>query len=309
MGEQQVVVTGLIMGESARWHDGRFWFCDWVAGEIIRLDGESPTVVGRMSGLPFCIDWLPDGTLLVLDGPGARLLRADPSPSPTPSLADGDGAETVAASGAVPSPDGPADEGDPGSTGAVLADLGGIDGVHPWNDIAADSRGNVFVNNIGYDFPGGEPAPGLIAVVTPGGTPARQVADGLLFPNGMAVTPDDATLIVAESHGGRLTAFDIAADGGLSRRRVWAELPGAAPDGICVAADGTVWYADVPNRCCVRIREGGEVLATVTFDRGAFDCAVSADGQTLYTVTADYSNPQMFTSRTGQVVATPLSRA
>jgi sugar lactone lactonase YvrE len=266
MTKPRVVLTGLAMGESVRWHDGHLWFCDWIAGEIIRLDGDSPSVVSRMKGLPFCIDWTPRGELLVLDGPGAQLLR----------------------------------------DGAVVASLGEIDGAHPWNDIAVDSRGFAFVNNIGYDFPGGAEQPGLIAVVTPDGS-AREVADGLLFPNGMAVTADDSTLIVAESHGARLTAFDIGADGSLTNRRVWASLPGGAPDGICLDASGAIWYADVPNRHCVRVREGGEVLARVPLDRGGFDCAISGDQKILYAVTADFSDPQaMFSGRTGQLVAIDL---
>jgi sugar lactone lactonase YvrE len=268
MTDPRVVLSELVMGESVRWHAGRLWFCDWGAGEIIRLDRDQASVVGRMRGLPFCIEWLPDGRMVVVDGPGGRLLL----------LADGELVEH--------------------------ADLRAIGGAYPWNDIAADSRGNVFVNNIGYDFPGGEAAPGLVAVVPPDGVP-RPVADGLLFPNGMAVTPDDTTLIVAESHGARLTAFDIAPDGSLGHRRVWAPLPGAAPDGICIDPSGAVWYADVPNRQCVRVREGGEVLATVPLDRGGFDCALS-DESTLYVVTADYTDPAMFTSRTGQLVSVPV---
>jgi len=266
MTEPRVVLADIVMGESARWHEGRLWFCDWGAGEVIRLVDEKPEVVARMRGLPFCVDWLPGGDLLILDGPGAVLRRAS----------------------------------------EPYADLARVDGRHPWNDIATDSRGNAFVNNIGFDFPGGAPAPGLIAVVTPDGS-ARQVADGLLFPNGMAVTADDATLIVAESHGHRLTAFDIEPDGSLSNRRVWAELPSAAPDGICLDASGAAWYASVPQRHCVRVREGGEVLETVAFDRGAFDCALSDDA-VLYTVTADYTNPAaMFTSHTGRLLATQVS--
>ena len=123
-----------------------------------------------------------------------------------------------------------------------------------------DGRGNTYVNNIGFDFPDGEFAPGLIALVSPDGT-ARQVAEGLSFPNGMAITPDNSTLIVAESYGGVLTAYDIAPDGDLSERRVWAELDGAAPDGICIDAEGAVWFAEVPGRRCVRVREGGRGVA------------------------------------------------
>src|SRR2546422_7465423 len=101
---------------------------------------------------------------------------------------------------------------------------------HGFNDIVVDGRGNAYVNDVGFDFPGGEFAPGTIALVTPDGS-ARQVADGNAFPNGMVVTPDNSTLIVAESYGKKLTAFDIAADGSLSNRRGWAGLDGGGPDG------------------------------------------------------------------------------
>ncbi|HYS86557.1 MAG TPA: SMP-30/gluconolactonase/LRE family protein, partial [Bradyrhizobium sp.] len=121
---------------------------------------------------------------------------------------------------------------------------------------------------------------------------ARQVADGIAFPNGMAVTPDDSTLIVAESYGSMLTAFDITADGGLSNRRVWAELPGAAPDGICLDAENAVWYADVPNKRCVRVREGGEILQTINLDRGCFACMLGgSDRRTLLLVATEWRGP------------------
>ncbi len=118
------------------------------------------------------------------------------------------------------------------------------------------------------------------------------MADGVHFPNGMAVTPDGGTLIVAESYGNRLTAFDIAPDGGLTNRRVWADLGDGVPDGICLDAEGAVWYGDVPNQRCVRVREGGEVLQTVELDRGCFACALGgADGRTLFAMTAPESDP------------------
>src|ERR1700681_4077359 len=129
--------------------------------------------------------------------------------------------------------------------------------------MAVDARGNGYVNGGGSDMMAGERfAPGITAVVGADGAPG-QVADGIAFPNGMAVTPDNATLIVAESYGKRLTAFDIAADGGLLNRRVWADLDGGVPDGICIDGEGAVWYGDVPNKRCVRVREGGEVLQTI----------------------------------------------
>jgi sugar lactone lactonase YvrE len=152
---------------------------------------------------------------------------------------------------------------------------------------------------------GAEPTTGTIAMVTPDGS-TRQVADGLWFPNGMAITADDSTLIVAESYRSRLTAFDIDDDGGLSNRRVWADLGKDAPDGICLDAEGAVWYADVPNRHCVRVASGGERLQTVALDRGCFSCALGGpEGRTLFIVATKWNGPEkMFQGeRTGQVVA------
>jgi sugar lactone lactonase YvrE len=140
--------------------------------------------------------------------------------------------------------------------------------------------------------------------VTPDGS-ARQVADGLAFPNGMLITPDNTTLIVGESYAKRLTAFDITPDGGLSNRRVWAELGDGVPDGICLDSDGAVWYADVPNKRCVRVREGGEVLQTIDLDRGCFACALGGpDRTTLILVAKEWNGPaNMFAEpHTGQVL-------
>jgi sugar lactone lactonase YvrE len=167
-----------------------------------------------------------------------------------------------------------------------------------------DGRGNAYVNNVGFDFPGGEFAPGTIALLEPDGS-ARTVADGIAFPNGMAVTPDNSTLIVAESYAGRLTAFEIASDGSLADRRTWAELPGDHPDGICLDADGAVWYADVGNKHCVRVREGGEVLQTIELDRGCFACILGGKNErTLFMVAEEWGGPENMQrgERTGQVL-------
>jgi sugar lactone lactonase YvrE len=267
MSDLTVLLDGLVMGESPRWHDGRLWFCDWGAQEIIALDasGRSEVIV-KVDSFPFCIDWLPDGRLLVVSAREGKLL----------TLVDG--------------------------SLVTYADLG-----RPgWNDIAVDTRGNVFVNDVGFDFPGGEFKLGTVSVVTPAGE-VRQVAEGVAFPNGMAVTADDSTLIVAESYGHKLTAFDIAADGSLSRQRVWAQLDEtAAPDGICLDAENAVWYADVPNQHCVRVAEGGEILDTVSLDRGAFACALG--GNTLYVTAAKWPDVmQPGSPRTGQVVTAQVS--
>lgn len=256
-----VLYDGLAMGESPRWHDGALWVCDWLAGEVRTIDdaGRS-SVVRRIEGLPFSVDWLPDGREVYTTNTGVV-------------------------------------------AGVDLAPYGGSG--RPWNEIVVDPAGRVYVNMPG-SMPGEEPRPGIAAVITPDGV-TRDVAEDLWFPNGMAVTPDGLTLIVAESHAQRLTAFTITDDGSLTDRRVWAELgPGAAPDGICLDADGAVWYADVPNRHCRRVAEGGQVLDTVEVDRGCFACMLGGpDGRTLFIVATDWERLDWQRGggdRTGQVL-------
>src|SRR5215471_11085925 len=168
--------------------------------------------------------------------------------------------------------------------------------------------------NTGFDLRAGEKfAPGIIAVVGRDGS-TRRVADGLWFANGIAVTPDNSTLIVAESYGKRLTGFDIAADGSLTDRRVWADLGDGAPDGICLDAEGRIWYADVPNRRCVRVAEGGEVLRTIHLDVGCFACMLGGpEGETLFLVAREWRGLESTADkrRTGQVLTfkAPAARA
>jgi sugar lactone lactonase YvrE len=183
-----------------------------------------------------------------------------------------------------------------------LADLSGLAG--DWNELVVDGRGNAYVNGGLFGPP--EDGSGIVALVSPDGG-VRQVADGLAFPNGMGVTPDNRTLIVAESWSERLTAYDIGDDGSLSGRRVWAATPDDHPDGICVDADSAVWYADVGNRHCVRVREGGDVLATVALDRGAFACMLGGpDGRSLFIGAAAWRGfeqmDEVMADRTGQVL-------
>jgi len=186
------------------------------------------------------------------------------------------------------------------------ADLASLPDRH-CNEIVVDGRGNAYVNTIGFDLLAGEKVvPGTVALVTSDAS-ARQVADGVAFPNGMVVTPDNATLIVAESYGNRLTAFDIAADGSLSHRRVWADLASGVPDGLCLDAAHAIWYGDVPNKRCVRVREGGEVLRTIDLDRGCFACTLGgADRHTLFMMTAEWRGPAhmaaMIAACTGRVL-------
>jgi sugar lactone lactonase YvrE len=177
-----------------------------------------------------------------------------------------------------------------------------------------DGRGNIYVNG-GCDFePGSGEPPGIIALVTPDGS-VRRVADGLAFPNGMAVTPDNSTLIIAESHARRLTAFDIADDGGLSNRRVWSD--GVGPDGICMDAEGAIWtgVGEFGDNLVGRVREGGEVLERVRLDMPCFACMLGGeDRNTLFMLAADWrisdsptDNMARLTGgpRTGQLLTAP----
>ena len=276
MPELRSLLIGLALGESPRWHEGRLWLSDWGAHEILAVDlqGTSEVIV-RVPTFPFCFDWLPDGRLLILSGGDRLLLRRE-------------------------------------HDGSIVthSDLSHLSD-HAWNDIVVDGRGNAYVNGIGFDFPDGEFALGVVALVTPDGS-AHQVAGDVAFPNGMVVTQDNATLIVAESFANKLTAFDIEGDGSLSNRRDWAGLGDGAPDGICLDAEGAVWYADVPNQRCVRVREGGAVLQSVDLDRGCFACALGgADGRTLFMVAAEWPAAMADGARTGQVLVAevPARRA
>jgi sugar lactone lactonase YvrE len=274
VSEPQTLMTGIVFGEQPRWHDGRLWFSDWGKREVIAVDlaGDSEVILTAPS-FPCCVDWLPDGRLLLVAGRDGQLLRREPDGSLV-----------------------------------THGDLTGVSDPAPGNELVVDGRGNAYVNGPGFDMmAGAEFAPGGIALVTPDGS-ARPVADGIAFPNGMLVTPDNSTLIVADSYGKCLTAFDITLDGDLVNRRVWADLGDGVPDGICLDAEHAVWYADVPNKRCVRVREGGGVLQTVELDRGCFACALGgANRSTLFMMATEWRGPQnMFQGPpTGKVLSIP----
>ncbi len=270
MPELRTLVTGLAFGESPRWHNGRLWFSDFGAQEVWACDLEGKSqVIARVSGSPMGLGFLPDGRLLIVSMRDGLLLRRE-------------------------------------HDGRVVthADLSHLS-RYPWSDMVVDGRGNAYIGNLGFNFPDGEFAPGILVLVTTDGS-ARQVADGCAFPNGMAVTPDNSTLILAESYGHRLTAFDIDVSGNLSNRRVWADLRGGYPDGICLDAEHAIWYADVPAKRCVRVRQGGEILQTINLDRGCFACMLGGrDRGSLFLMAAEYPptswGPQA--ARTGQVLS------
>ena len=251
MRKLTTVLAGRGLVESPRWHDGRLSFSDWFTGEVIEVGpGGAAEVVAREASLPLCTGWTPEGELLVVSSARGLLLRRRPDGS----------LETY-------------------------AELG----PRGWNDIVVDGRGNAYVNRGDFDPMGGEEfRPGFVHLVRRDGS-VRAVADDIAFPNGMAVTPDNGTLIVADSYRHCLMGFDIAGDGTLSGRRVWADLGEGTPDGICLDAEGAVWFADVPHKNCVRVAEGGKVLDTVELDRGGFACALGGPaGTTLAIVAAEW---------------------
>ena len=183
MAELKVLLTGLGILESPRWHEGRLWFCNWIDRQVVAvdMDGKAEVMVVRdpdSHSMGYSIDWLPDGRLLTT---GEKVRRHERDGSLV----------TVAEQHA--------------------------------NEIVVDARGNIYINGADFDFvAGAPPKPGYIKLITPAGH-MRQVADDIAFPNGMVITPDNRTLIISESFDRRLTAFDIDPDGGLSNRRAFAE--------------------------------------------------------------------------------------
>lgn len=265
-------LDGLSFGEGPRWHDGRLWFSDFYRHAVFAasLDGDVEEIV-RVPAQPSGLGWLPDGRLLLVSMTDRRLLRLEPN-------------------------------------GLVEhADLSGIATFH-CNDMVVDGAGRAYVGNFGFDYAaaresGGTvtPTAAVLARVDPDGS-VHAAAEGMMFPNGSVITPDGDTLIVAETFSSRLTAFTIGADGTLSNRRGWAELPGVAPDGICLDAEGAVWVANARAPECVRVGEGGAILDRVVTSQLCFACALGgADGRTLYLITAPASGASVANRRDGKV--------
>lgn len=279
MAAYEVLATGLCFGEGPRWHADELWFSDMYdhAVKSVDLDGRVAVrvpVSGQSSGL----GWLPDGSLLVVSMTDRRLLRWN------------------------------------GSHLDDYADLTGVATFH-CNDMVVDRQGRAYVGNFGFDLHAFTAARDTsmirsadLAMVHPDGTVERAATD-LEFPNGTVITPDGRTLVVAETMGSRLTAFDIADDGSLSNRRVWADLPRRRPDGICLDADGAIWVANAAAAECVRVAEGGQILERVETDQPCFACMLGGrDGTTLFMLTAPTSDPhEVVARRGGNVLITEVS--
>jgi len=276
MPEAKVLLSGLGIPESPRWHEGRLWFSNWIDRQVVAvgLDGKPEVMLTRdpdSHPMGYSIDWLPDGRLLVT---GDKLRRQEP-----------DGSMVTHAE-------------------------------QPANEIVVDGRGNIYLNGADFNFVAGEaPRPGYIKLITPDGE-LRQVAGDIQFPNGMVITPDDRTLIISESFAGRLTAFDIGADGSLSGRRVFAD--GLGPDGICLDAEGAVWVGTA-GFSVARVAEGGEVVQRVELaeNRAPFALMLGGpDRRTLFIMTAEWraadghvANLDRLTNgpRTGEILTLQVS--
>jgi len=253
----EVLLDGLSFGEGPRWHEGELWFSDMHHHTVMAVDpeGRSREVV-RVEGDPSGLGWLPDGRLLVVSMRDRRLLRLDP---------DG------------------------------LREHADLSAIATWhcNDMVCDARGRAYVGNFGFDFTQpGDRCDATLALVMPDGE-VRVAATGLAFPNGAVITADGGTLILGESFAGRLTAFDVAEDGSLSGRRVWAQLErGEAPDGICLDAEGAVWVASPASGQVLRVHEGGRVSERVSVSTKAIACMLGGPGRrTLFVCTSSVLDP------------------
>ncbi len=256
-------LSGLFFGECPRWHEGRLWYSDFFDHAVFSVspDGERRVEVA-FDGEPAGLGWLPDGRLLINSRLDRAILRREE---------DG-----------------------------TLVRHGDLTPWATWhaNDMVVAADGRAYAGNFGFDLDGlydGSVQSGAIASaslvrVDPDGTSYEAAAD-IAFPNGTVITDDGATLIIAESFGGKLTAFDRASDGTLANRREWAVLPGIAPDGICLCADGSIWVSNAGAHECVRVAEGGEVLERVATSMNCYACMLGDDDRrTLYMIVAADSN-------------------
>jgi sugar lactone lactonase YvrE len=263
----ETLLAGLTFPEGPRWRDGRLWFSDFYTHRVLTVDetGHSE-VIAEVPQRPSGLGWTRDGKLLVVSMLDHRLMKLD------------------------------------GGRLAVLADLSAI-ATGPCNDMVVDAAGRAYVGNFGYDRHRGEaPRSTCIARVDPDGSIVR-AAEDLMFPNGSAITPDGKTFIVGETYGNRLTAFDIADDGGLVNRRIFAALDDCFPDGICLDAEGAVWVADAKGNRLLRVIEGGRIERIVsTGEQGTFACMLGgADRRTLFLCTSSGSGPAMAERRDGRI--------
>lgn len=266
----KILVDGLTFPEGPRWRDGRLYFSDFYSHRVLAVDmaGKLETIVS-VPQQPSGLGWAPDGALLIVSMLDQKLMRF---------------------------------------AGGKLSAVGDMSALAtgPCNDMVVDAKGRAYVGNFGFDRHKGEPErTACLARVDPDGRVSK-AADDLKFPNGTVITPDGKTLIVGETIGNRLTAFDIATDGTLSGRRVWADLGANFPDGICLDAEGAIWVADPRNGKVVRVHEGGRISRTIeTAPRGSYACILGGpDRKTLFVATNSGSGPAAAGKTDGRIETT-----
>jgi sugar lactone lactonase YvrE len=269
MRELKTLVEGLAFPEGPRWRDGKLFFSDQHSHVVLVVDaGGRVETVCHVPNRPSGLGWLPDGRMLVVSMTDRKLMRLDQ-----------DGLH-------------------------VHADLGAL---ASWdcNDMVVDAQGRAYVGNFGYDLAANAPQkPAELVMVTPDGK-ASVVARDLAFPNGAVITPDGKTLIVGETMGGRLTAFDIEPDGSLGNRRVWANVAPDAPDGIALDAEGALWVASPLMKQTIRVLEGGKVTERIPTDQMSIACALGGeDGKTLFLLTAPTLVPEECRAQRGSKILT-----
>jgi sugar lactone lactonase YvrE len=265
----KTLLDGLSFPEGPRWHEGKLWFSDMQAGRVMTVDrdGKCENIVD-VPGAPSGLGWLPDGRLLVVSMIDRRLLRLEP-------------------------------------WGLVeVADLNELASYH-CNDMVVDHDGKAYIGNFGFDYAANAPVePAEIVLVTSDGE-ARVVVKEVYFPNGTVITPDNQTLIVAETWGNCLTAFDIESDGSLANRRIWAKLEGVFPDGICLDAEGAIWVAAPHPGEVMRVLKGGDITHRVNVSTTPYACMLGGDERcTLFVCTADSAIPDEVRAAPGGKIET-----
>ncbi|MFP6796071.1 MAG: SMP-30/gluconolactonase/LRE family protein [Pseudomonadales bacterium] len=266
----QVLADDICFGEGPRWHDDRLYFSDMHDHKVktVTETGQVSDIIG-VENRPSGLGWLSNGDLLVVSMLDRRILRFD---------------------------------------GSILTEHADLSHFAPFecNDMVVDSSGRAYVGHFGFDLNSGASFNHATLIVVELDGTSRVVADHLSFPNGTVITPDGTTLVVAETFAGRLTAFDIVANGDLQNRRLWGQLPaGTAPDGICLDAEGAIWVASPPTNECLRLAEGGDVLERIQVDHGAYACMIGgSDTPKLFILTSPSSSPDECRTQRGAHVET-----
>ena len=265
----KVLIDGLAFPEGPRWHGEKFIFSDMHAHQVIAVDlAGKREVICEVPNRPSGLGWLPDGRMLVVSMTDRKLMRLER-----------DGLKTV----------------------------GDMFKLAPFdcNDMVVDARGNAYVGNFGFDLHKNEaPRTTTLVMVAADGV-ARVVAEEMMFPNGMVITPDGKALIVGESFAQRLTVFDIGADGSLTNRRIWADLVNRVPDGICLDAENAIWVACPTASEVIRVKQGGEVAERIKVETDAFACMLGGpDGRTLFVATSPTSDPEKCRATRGGKIET-----